>query len=435
MTAPGTTPGRTTASGVIHVTVIGGGIVGAATAIELLRDGRAVTIIEPGDPGGEQAASYGNGTLLNPSSVIPMSSPGLWRKVPGYLRDPLGPLTIRWNHLPRVMPWLVRFIRAGSTEAKVAATARALQPLLADAPVLHRKLAAEAGVTDLISRQGVLFVFPDRAAFVQESFAWSIRRQNGTQWLELDEDELRQREPSLDRRYKFGLLVEENGQCRDPGAYVAALARHVTALGGRIVQASAPGFRLAAGRLKAVITEQGDIPCDNAIIAAGAYSRTLAARAGDKVSLETERGYHVVITDPGIAPRYPVMPSDGKMACVMTPAGLRLAGQVELAGLHAAPNWRRAEVLLRFARKVYPDLPENLPADRVRMWMGHRPSTPDGLPCLGPASDCRDIIHAFGHGHVGLTAGAMTAKIVADLVAGRPPAIDLSPYAASRFGA
>ena len=416
-----------------RVVVIGGGVVGLACAVELLRDGHAVTVLEPGTPGGEQAASYGNGTLLNPSSVIPMSAPGLWKKLPGYLNDPLGPLTIRWSYLPRMLPWLRRFLLAGSTAAKVAATARALRPLLADAPALHRQLAEQAGVGDLISRQGVLFAFPDRAAFEAEALSWSVRRDNGVKWLELDQDELRQREPSLDRHYTFAVLVEDNGQCRDPGAYVAALARHVAALGGRIVQASATGLRIEAGRLRAVRAGDGEVACDRAVIAAGAFSKPLARAAGDRVLLETERGYHVVIADPGVEPRYPTMPSDGKMACVMTPAGLRLAGQVELAGLQAEPNWQRAEVLLKFARKVYPGLPADLPAQRVSLWMGHRPSTPDGLPVLGLASGCADVVHAFGHGHVGLTAAAMTGKLVADLVAGRPPPFDLAPYAAARF--
>jgi D-amino-acid dehydrogenase len=415
------------------IVVIGGGVVGLASTIELLRDGHAVTIVEPGVPGGEQAASYGNGTLLNPSSVVPMSSPGLWKKVPGYLMDPLGPLTIRWSYLPRLLPWLRRFVQAGSTAAKVAAIGRALQPLLANAPALHRALAEEAGVGDLITRQGVLFAFPDRAAFEAEALSWKTRRDNGVKWLELDADELRQREPSLDRHYTFAVLIEENGQCRDPGAYVAALAAHAVAQGAKIVRSGATGFRIEAGRLRAVTTGDGEIACDKAVIAAGAWSKVLAAAAGDRVILETERGYHAVIADPGIEPRYPMMPSDGKMACVMTPAGLRLAGQVELAGLEAAPNWKRAEVLLAFARKVYPGLPADLPPERVKLWMGHRPSTPDGLPCLGLASGCSDVVHAFGHGHVGLTAAATTGKVVAGLVAGRKPPFDLAPYAATRF--
>lgn len=278
-----------------------------------------------------------------------------------------------------------------------------------------------------------MYAFPDRAAFQAEALSWRVRRDNGIRWLELDEDELRQREPSLDRHYTFGVLIEENGQCRDPGAYVAALAAHAVAAGAGIMRTGATGFRIEAGRLRAVTTRNGEIACDRAVIAAGAWSKVLAAAAGDRVLLETERGYHVVISDPGIEPRYPVMPSDGKMACVMTPAGLRLAGQVELAGVEAAPNWQRAEVLLKFARKVYPGLPADLPPDRVKLWMGHRPSTPDGLPCLGLASGCSDIVHAFGHGHVGLTAAAMTGKVVADLVGGRTPAFDLAPYAAARF--
>ena len=416
-----------------HIAVIGAGIVGAACALELLRDGNRVTIIEPGDPGGEQAASYGNGTLLNPSSVIPMSTPGIWKKVPGYLRDPLGPLAIRWSYLPRLLPWLRRFVAAGSTPEKIAITAHALQPLLADAPALHRALAEEAGVGDLITRQGVMFAYPNRAAFEAEALTWRIRKENGTRWLELNEDELRQREPALSRAYKFALLVEENGQCRDPGAYVAGLIQHAVDLGASLHRARATGFKIAIGALQAVTTDTGDVVADKAVIAAGAYSKQLAALAGDRVPLETERGYHVVISDPGVAPRYPVMPSDGKMAFAMTPAGLRIAGQVELAGLEAAPNWKRAEVLLAFVRKVFPSVPKDLPPERVKMWMGHRPSMPDGLPCLGPATATGDIVHAFGHGHVGLTAGPTTGKLVADIIAGRPSQIDLTPYSARRF--
>jgi D-amino-acid dehydrogenase len=418
----------------LHVVVIGAGIVGAASALELLRDGHRVTILEPGSPGGEQAASYGNGTMLTTASVVPMSMPGTWRKVPSYLADPLGPLAIRWSYLPKLAPWLWRFLRAGSSEAKVRRTARALRALLKDSPERHRRLAEEAGVADLIHRQGALHVFPRRADFEAEALAWDLRRENGVQWIELSQDELRQQEPSLDRRYTFGLIIQDNGQCIDPGAYVAALVAHAEAQGAERRLGRAAGFAIAGGRLGAVQVEgQADIACDRAVISAGAYSRVLAAAAGDRVSLETERGYHAVIENPGIEVRYPTMPSDGKMANVMTPHGLRIAGQVELAGLDAAPNWKRAEILRDFALRTWPGLPRDLPADRVKLWMGHRPSTPDGLPCIGPASASADVVHAYGHGHVGLAGGPMTGRLVADVIGGLPPTVDLAPYSPQRF--
>jgi len=417
----------------MHVVVIGAGIVGAATAVELLRDGHRVTIVEPGTPGGEQAASFGNGAWLSPSSVLPVSAPGLWRRVPKWLADPLGPLALHWSYLPTVLPWLRRFLVAGSTEAKVRRIAGAMRPLVEGSPERHLRLAEEAGVAHLIHRNGLLYIFPTRADFEAEALAWQIRRENNVGWIELDANELRQREPALDRRYNFGVLVEAGGHCSDPGAYVAALVAHAVSLGAELRQTRATGFDVAARRLRAVVTDAGPIACDRAVIAAGAWSRVLARTLGDRVQLETERGYHVIIRDPEAYPRTPIMPSDGKMANTMTSQGLRIAGQVEIAGLDAAPNWQRAEILRDHALRTYPDLPRDLPPERITVWMGHRPSTPDSLPCIGIASGCGDVVHCFGHGHIGLASGALSGRLAADLISERPPSIDLSPYAPSRF--
>jgi D-amino-acid dehydrogenase len=417
----------------MHVVVIGAGIVGAATALELLRDGHQVTIVEPGAPGGEQAASYGNGCWLSPSSVLPMSAPGLWKKVPGFLADPLGPLAMRWRYLPRAWPWLWRFLAAGSTPAKLRRIATALRPLVENCPALHKRLADEAGVGHLIHQSGLLYVFPSRAAFDAERLGWTIRGEQGVRWTELDGDQLRQMEPTLARRYLFGAFVPDGGHCSDPGAYVAALVAHAQALGAKLVAARAIGFAIEGRRLRAVASSTGNIACDRAVIAAGAHSKALAAMVGDRVPLETERGYHAEISNPESAPRLPIMPSDSKAATTTTANGLRIAGQVEIAGLDAAPNWRRAEILRDFVRTVIPGLPADLPPERIKFWMGHRPSTPDGLPCMGPATGCPDVVYAFGHGHVGLAAGAMSGRLAADLISGKPPLIDPSPYAAARF--
>ncbi|MDB5372711.1 MAG: FAD-binding oxidoreductase [Belnapia sp.] len=417
-----------------HVVVIGAGILGACTALELLKAGFRVSIVEPGPPGGEQAASYGNGCWLSPMSVIPPATPGLWKKVPGFLADPLGPLAIRWSYLPKVLPWLARYLASGWTEARVLRTAVALRALLQGAPALHAALAEEAGVGHLIERRGLMYIYPSRAEFEAEAMAWRIRRQVGVEWLEIGADELRQREPELDRRYGFAALIEEGGHCRDPGGYVAALVQLAEAQGAQRVQARAIGFRIEAGRLRSVLTDTGEIAADRAVIAAGAHSKALAAAVGDAVPLETERGYHAMVMHPESGPRTPMMPSDGKMSVTMTDLGLRCAGQVEIAGLEAAPNWQRAAILRDHLLRSFPGLPRDLPPERVKFWMGHRPSMPDGLPCIGPARRTSDVVHAFGHGHVGLVSAPRSARLVAQMLLAQPMEIDAKPYDPRRFG-
>ncbi|MCX7384146.1 MAG: FAD-binding oxidoreductase [Alphaproteobacteria bacterium] len=417
----------------MHVVVIGAGIVGAVSAVELLRDGHQVTILEPDEPGGEQAASYGNGGWLSPSSVLPVGSPGLWKKVPGYLADPLGPLTIRWSYLITALPWLTRLLTSGWTWGRVRKTSLGLGPLVAGAPELHLKLATEAGVADLIKRTGQLYVFPTRKDYEDSKESWDIRRERGVKTIEVDENELRQREPHLDRRYTFALYCDDGGHCSNPGAYVAALVHHALSLGATRIHGGAERFEIGGGRLKGVVSGGKLIACDAAVIAAGARSRDLAHQAGDRVVLETERGYHAVIESPEVGPRTPIMPSDGKMVHTPMEAGLRIAGQVEIAGLDAAPNWKRAEVLLNHARRTWPGLPKDLPPERVKVWMGHRPSTPDGLPCIGKATGCKDVVHAYGHGHIGLASGAMTGRLVADIISGKTPTIPIAPFDPSRF--
>lgn len=416
----------------MHVAVIGSGIVGACCALELLRDGRRVTIIDPDPPGAAHAASYGNAGWLSPSSVVPLAGPGMWRRVPGYIADPLGPLAIRWPYLPKLAPWGVRFLLAGS-KRRLPAIARAMRVLVADSPQRHRALATDAGVPGLIRQDGLLYVFPNRNDFVAEAGAWRLRRHNGVAWTELDADELRHREPHLHRRYGFGVLVEAGGHCLNPGTYVAALLRRAEALGAVRHQGRASGFVLRGRRLCAVRAETAEIACDKAVIAAGARSKRLAAMVGDQVPLETARGYHAVIPTPGAEPLRPVMPSDAHLAMTPMQDGLRVAGQIELASLAAAPDWRRARVLRDLAIAAYPGLRDTLEPERIRFWMGHRPVLPDSLPCLGAASASPDVVHAYGHGQIGLAAGPATGRLVADLIGGRGASIDPAPYSPQRF--
>jgi D-amino-acid dehydrogenase len=417
-----------------HVVVIGAGAVGSATAIEALRAGLRVTVIEPGEPGGPQATSYGNAGWLSSHSVIPPALPGAWRKVPGWLADPLGPLAVRWRYLPRAMPWLLRYLASGWTEARVQRTADALRTLLADAPALHARLAAEAGVPQLIEQRGLLHAYRSRAEFEGDALGWRVRQRTGVRWDEWSADELRRREPDLDARYTLGIFVPEAGHCRNPGAYVAALAQHALASGAERLATRATGFRIEGGRLRAVRTETGDIACDAAAICAGARSGPLAAAAGSAVPLESERGYHVVVEGATVGPRTPVMVADGKLIAHWMDGGLRAAGQVEIGGLEAGPDWRRAEILHRHLKSMFPALAgAEGGAVTVKHWLGHRPSMPDGLPCIGPSAASADVVLAFGHGHVGLCGSARTGRLAAQLLAGTKPETPVAPFDPGRF--
>ena len=414
-----------------RVGVIGAGIVGVCAAHWLQRDGHSVFLVEPGRPG--EGASFGNAGCLNGSSVTPMAMPGVIRSVPHWLRDPLGPLSLRWSYLPAILPYLVRFVR-GATAERVHAGARALRPLIQPTVPLMRELARDAGADELVHQRGHLYVYRSPEALAKDGFAWALRRENGVVVDEFDADELRQLEPALSRDYVRGLLVRENGHTSDPHALVAALVRRFLGLGGEIVHARALGFRLDGNRLAAIRTDAGECPADAAVICAGAYSKPLAAGLGDRVPLETERGYHLMIRDPEVMPSIPTADADGKFVATPMDTGLRFAGTVEFAGLAAPPDWRRARILLAQGRRMLPGLAADHPDERLSLWMGHRPALPDSLPVIGAARATPDVVYAFGHGHIGMTSAPMTGRIVADLVAGRPAPIDISPFAAGRFG-
>ena len=417
-----------------HVVIIGTGAVGLMSAIHALDEGLQVSLLDFNEAGSEEASSYGNAGWLSSHSVIPPVEPGMWKKVPGYLKDPLGPLSIRWRYLPRLTPWLLRNL-ASARRDRIRTTARALRTLVADARNLHLEVARRAGVAHLIDTSGVLHVYRSRRHFDNDAFGWGVRRELGITWQELEGESLRRREPDLDPAFGFAVHVDEAGHCKNPGAYMQALQAYVLARGATRISGRASGFRVEQGRLKAVLTEQGEIACDAAVIAAGARSKALAAQAGDRVQLESERGYHAVIRGQQLqaTARTPMMVSEFKVIATQMETGLRIAGQVEFASFEAAPDWRRGEIMRDIALKLFPGLPRTLAAQDVQFWLGRRPSTPDGMPCIGHASASHDIIHAYGHGHIGLGCSARTGRIVAQLLTGQAPEIDLSPFSAQRF--
>ncbi|TCK23611.1 D-amino-acid dehydrogenase [Ancylobacter aquaticus] len=412
------------------VAVIGGGAVGVATASFLLREGFDVVLIERGGLG--EGASFGNAGVLAPSSVVPMSMPGTLMKVPGYLLDPLGPLSIRWSYLPTLAPWLARFVRSGTRE-RVQAQARALKPLLDDSFSAWLPLVRHAGNEVLIQRDGFLAVYRSEADFAGDALGFQLRRDNDIPFEVMRGADLWAFEPSISRDYTVGVLFRQCGHTINPNRLVRTVADAFLRDGGRVVQARALGFAHAGGALQGVQTDAGLIPASAAVVACGAHSRPLAAGLGDDVPLDTERGYHVLIADPETRPLRPILDASAKFVSTPMETGLRMAGTVEFAGLDAPPDWKRAAHLFTLGRRLFPGLAPHHPEARVSRWMGFRPSMPDSLPVIGRASACPAVVYAFGHGHVGLASAARTGMAVADLVAGRPPALDLAPFAPTRF--
>ncbi len=409
-----------------HIVVVGAGIVGIAAALWLQRDGLAVTVIDPGPPG--SGASSGNAGCFSPSSIVPLSGPGILRQIPGWLLDPQGPLAIRWHYLPRLAPWLLRFIRAG-TPARIEHQAAALARLLASTSDDLASLLHGTGAEPLIERRGSLIVYRTEAGWTGAEPGWNLRRRNAVAWEELTPIDLLDLEPALSPGLYRGVLLTGNSHTVDPHALVRRLAEAFLLGGGQLLATRVTSFDVADGRLRSVQTASGTVAASGVVLAAGARSGPLARMLGDRVPLETERGYHLNVGAPPVPLHRPVLSAEDRFVATPMTAGTRLTGTIELAGLASPPDWRRARALLPLGQRLFP----GLPAGPGTTWMGHRPSMPDSLPVIGRSSRTPDVVYAFGHGHLGLTGAPTTGRLVADLVQGRTPEIDLSPFGASRF--
>ncbi|MEO7729188.1 MAG: FAD-dependent oxidoreductase [Burkholderiales bacterium] len=412
------------------VVVIGGGIIGVCTALCLQREGREVVLIDHGDPG--MGASFGNGGMFSVSSIVPVAMPGVLRKVPAWLMDTQGPLTIRWPYLPRLVPWLAHFV-AASAPARVEVQARALRALLKDAITDYAPLVRDAGVPELLRQQGMLYLYASEASWRGDARAMELRRRNGVEIEEIEGGALAEREPDLGPGFTRARLIAANGHTTNPLRLVQALARHAVERGARIVREKVVGFEHNGSAVTGVRTTSALHPASAVVLAAGAWSAGLAAALGDAVPLDTERGYHTIVANPEKTVRTPAIFVDGSFGVTPMETGLRLVGTIELAGLDAPPNWARARVLLEQGQRMLPGLLADNDASRVSQWLGFRPSLPDSLPVIGPSSRYANAFYAFGHGHVGMCGAPTTGKIVADLVCGRTPAIDLKPFNAQRF--
>jgi glycine/D-amino acid oxidase-like deaminating enzyme len=406
--------------------VIGAGVAGLSTALYLRRAGVAVVVIDPLPPAG--GASFGNAGLLSPDTAVPIALPGMLRKVPGWLTDPLGPLSVRPSYFPRAVPWLLRWIRSGRLQ-RVMAISDAMRALHRDTLGCWQELLGAPLYRELIRPIGQVHVWEGEGDSANAQVEQQVRDRHGIRTETLTADDLRQMFPGIARDVTRGLLTPGNGFTVSPQRSVRTLGELFQQEGGELINERAMKLIPREGGGWMVMTNIANRSADHVVIATGAWSRQLLDPLGISVPLETERGYHAMLFDPEVMPALPI--SNKTRAFGVTPMedGLRVAGTVEIAGLDAPPNEERAKALVQHARRMFPALT----GTQVRYWMGFRPSTPDSLPVLGPAPGRPGLHFAFGHGHFGMTGGPPSGRLVARLITGQAPGIDAASYAVQRF--
>lgn len=409
-----------------HVAVVGAGTVGSSCAWHLRRAGFEVTLVDSVEPG--QSTSSGNAGCISPSHVIPFSYPGVTKQIPGWLFDPLGPLSIRWQHLPQLLPWFWRFWRSG-TRAGVDWSARAQARLMKRVTADFDEILEATGQQQLRESRGLIALFDTQHEFEAARWQYDIKDELGFEWQHLSPSEVRIMTPALNTGDGMALYYPDWQHVLDPAEITAGIARDCFASGGRWLQDEVRGVENTTAGVRLATASGRSIEADVLVVAAGTWSNRLARQLDYSVPMTPKRGYHSMIANPGIELEYPVMSMSRSF--VMTPMqhGLRVAGTAEFAALDAEPDYRRARVLLDLAKHYLP----GLECEGVTEWMGQRPMMADSVPVISPSPAHDNVFYAFGHGHYGLTQGPTTGRIITDLVAGREPALDITDYRFSRF--
>lgn len=409
----------------MKVVVVGAGVIGLSAALMAQARGFSVTVVDREGPAA--GASAGNAGAFAFTDILPLASPGILRKAPKWLLDPLGPLTVPPAYALQIAPWLYRFWRACSPRAVAASTAA--QTALMDLSKAELEpFLAWTETLGMLRKDGNLQVYESEAEFRASLPGWDARSAHGIDFRHMTADEMADLQPGLSPRFTHGTFTPGWFSIADPKDYVLALAQKFRAGGGRIDTAEVIG--LAPENSTVYIRTKGEmLTADKVVLAAGAFSHRIAASLGERIPLETERGYNTTLPPEALDLRCQVTFGGHGFVISRLSTGIRVGGAVELGGLSLPPNYKRSEAMLRKAKAFLP----GLKTEGGKQWMGFRPSLPDSLPAIGRSRASPHVIHAFGHGHLGLTQSAGTARLVADLLTDARPTLDLTPFSPQRF--
>lgn len=408
------------------VAIVGGGIIGLSCALYLREAGHDVVVVEPNDPA--SGASRGNAGALAFAEILPLASPRILCKAVRWLFDPLGPLSLPPAYLPRIAPWLLRLWRA-SWPSHYRANIQAQAALIGLAETEMLSMLARARLDGHLRAEGVLEVYEGATRFDAAREIARERLAHGIESRPVQGAELAELQPGLAPRFTHGMLIPRWRNVDDPHALAVDIGRQARALGARLLRRKVRAIEPAGHGGELALDDGTALAARRIVIAAGAWSHQLSRLLGDPIPLETERGYNTTLPPDALDLRRQITFSDHGFVVSPLSCGIRVGGAVELAGLKRPPDYRRAQAMLDKAKAF-------LPALRIEggeQWMGFRPSLPDSLPVIGRARRHPDMFYAFGHGHLGLTQSAATARLIRDMIDDKPPAIDLTPYRPARF--
>jgi D-amino-acid dehydrogenase len=407
------------------VIVIGAGVIGLSAALMAQARGLTVTVVDREGPAA--GASAGNAGAFAFTDILPLASPGLLKKAPKWLLDPLGPLTIPPAYALKITPWLYRFWRACSPRAVAASTIAQTALMDLSRTELEPFLTA-TGTLPMLRKDGNLQVYESEAEFRASLPGWEARTAHGIAFRHLGPEGMAELQPGLSPRFIKGTFTPGWWSIADPELYVQELAHNFREAGGRILIAEAKALHWHD--MGVYIQTSGEpLTAKQVVVCAGAHSHRIAATLGEKIPLETERGYNTTLPPEALDLRCQITFGGHGFVISRLSTGIRVGGAVELGGLSLPPNFRRSEAMLRKAKAFLPALK----TDGGTQWMGFRPSLPDSLPAIGRSKALPNVVYAFGHGHLGLTQSAGTARVVADLLTDALPAINLTPFSPQRF--
>jgi len=416
----------------LKILVIGAGIIGIHCALQQQkrRPDAAILVIDR-SPFSYDGASSGNMAGFATCEVQPLATLANVARGVSWMMNPLAPFTLRPSSLPILIPWLRGFVKAAMTPGHFAHVVAAQESLMSRAYDAHIDVIGDTPLRTLISTQGALALYKSPQRLQRDwNNRWRLFRARGEACHKLGGAELKQKLPDLDSRIEYAIHIPSIRYWTDPAILLAGLHDLARRRGIDIRIGDISKIELQEDNSSSVWLNEGEsIGFDKLVIAAGAWSKSLCQFIGDKVPLDTERGYATTLSAAGVSIHHLLLFPDDEFVATPLTAGLRLGGTVELAGLEAPPNYQRTDLLARKIKDYFPSINTSV----RKSWMGHRPSTPDGLPVIGVSPRASNVFYAFGHGHVGMTQSAITGKLIAQMLCKEPPEVDIAPFNIGRF--